>query len=86
MQKAWVSYANKKAREASILAPAPAHPEGAGAGKPTTTQSGALQAALADIKQELKTMKATIASQGGMLEHVARFTREQEKERKKYGA
>ena len=86
MQKAWVSYANKKAREASILAPIPAYPEDAGAGKPTTTQSGALQAALAEIKQELKTMKATISSQGGMLEHVARFTREQEKERNKYGA
>jgi len=68
MQKAWVSHANRRARESSIFAVSilASEPKGASGNAPNPQ----LNQALSEIQLQLKTMKATMITQGQLLERV----------------
>ena len=68
MQKAWVSHANRRARESSIFAVSilASEPKGASGNAPNPQ----LNQALSEIQLQLKTMKATMSTQGQLLERV----------------
>jgi len=73
MQKAWVSYANKKAKETSLFADWGSRPlQGAAAAAVAMAGNNnpLLNAALDEIQMQLKTMKATMSSQGKLLEEA----------------
>jgi len=78
MQKAFVSFANKKAREASsIFAELQADVKEPSVGRGATgASSGALHSVLFEIRQQMKAMKTTLKSQSDLLERTARVPNE----------